>query len=60
MSTLVKGHVYRITRFKNAPILFLCVCDYNAGQKKHNSELIIFRDPPEGGGSTLNTVQHTQ
>ncbi len=33
---------------------------YNAGQKKRNSELRIFRVPPEGGGSTLNTVQHTQ
>ncbi len=33
---------------------------YNAGQKKRNSESRIFRDPPEGGGSTLNTVQHTQ
>ncbi len=29
---------------------------YNAGQKKCNSELRIFRDPPEGRGSTLNTV----
>ncbi len=38
------------------PKLFL----YNAGQKKPNSELRIFRDPPEGGGSILNTVQHTQ
>ena len=32
---------------------------YNAGQKKHNSEVRIFRVPPEGGGSTLNTAQHT-
>ncbi len=33
---------------------------YNAGQKKRNSELRISRAPREGGGSTLNTVQHTQ
>ncbi len=33
---------------------------YNAGQKKRNSELRIFRVPPEGGGSILNTIQHTQ
>ncbi len=33
---------------------------YNAGQKKRNSELRIFRAPPEGGGSTFNMVQHTQ
>ena len=33
---------------------------YNAGQKKRNSELRIFRAPPEWGGLTLNTVHHTQ
>ncbi len=33
--------------------------NYNAGQKKRNSELRIFGAPPEGGGSTLKTVQHT-
>ena len=33
---------------------------YNAGQKKPNSKLRIFHAPPDGGGSTLNTVQHTQ
>ena len=29
---------------------------YNAGQKKHNSELRIFRVSPEREGSILNTV----
>ncbi len=33
---------------------------YNAGQKKRNSELRMFHAPHDGGGSTLNTVQHTQ
>ena len=33
---------------------------YSAGQNKRNSELRIFRGPPEWGGSTLNTVQDTQ
>ena len=29
---------------------------YNAGQKKRNSELGIFCGPPEGGGTILNIV----
>ncbi len=40
--------------------LFFFFIVYNAGQKKRNSESRIFRVPPEGEGSTLNTVQHTQ
>ncbi len=40
-------------------MLFIFYADrllYNAGQKKRNSELRIFRVPPEGGGST--PLQH--
>ncbi len=40
-----------------------CASHHNvlqSGQKKRNSELRIFRVPPDGGCSTLNTVHHTQ
>ena len=56
----LKNDSHRFWKTKNQIYVLVENRGYNAGQKKRNSDLRIFHAPPDGGGSTLNTVQHTQ